>query len=173
MSREELRTHGTSVESSGPRSSSYYLGVDCIGPPGSISKSSRCRYQSTAEGTKAREGSGPRQTGLRRKTASYTQNPTISSSVSISVFREENLQCRSPSSPRPIAPSEEDDRRSRLDQSPALTLVSRDRDRLHRSASRQPTRSTSLLHYQSPCRGTMRIRPRTSVARICRHRSPQ
>lgn len=165
MSPEDLRMYSTSVESFESLYSSNYSGVDRTGTPGSMSKLSRRGSQSTAKGTKARKRSQSRQTGPRSKTASRTQSPdpALFSPRGRSSSRKENLGHRSPSSPRPMVPSEED-RQSRFDQDSALRLVSRDRHRLHRSTSRQPTRSTSARRDRSPDRRRTRARSRSRQA---------
>ncbi|KAJ9604453.1 hypothetical protein H2200_011289 [Cladophialophora chaetospira] len=152
MSPEDLRMYSTSVESfESLYSSNYSAGIDRSGTPASISKLSRRGSQSTAKGNKARKRSKSRQTGPRSKSRQQSPDPALFSPRGRSSSRKENLGHRSPSSPRPMVPSEED-RQSRFDSDSALRLVSRDRHRLHRSTSRQPGRSTSARRDRSPDR---------------------
>ena len=163
MSPEDLRMYSTSVESFETLYSSNYSGIDRSGTPASISKLSRRGSQSTAKGTKARKRSQSRQTGPRSKSRQHSPEPALFSPRGRSASRKENLGHRSPSSPRPMVPSEED-RQSRFDNDSALRLVSRDRHRLHRSTSRQPGRSTSARRDRSPDRRRARDRSRSRQA---------
>jgi hypothetical protein len=162
MSPEDLRMYSTSVESFESMYSSNYSGIDRSGTPASLSKLSRRGSQSTAKGTKPRKRSHSRHTGTRSKTGSRQQSPdpNLYASRGRSSSRKENMGHRSPSSPRPMVPSEED-RQSRFDSDSALRLVSRDRHRLHRSTSRQPARSTSARRDRSPDRRKVIARSRS------------
>ncbi len=160
MSPEDLRMYSTSVESFETLYSSNYSGIDRSGTPASISKLSRRGSQSTAKGTKARKRSKSRQTGPRSKSRQHSPDPALFSPRGRSSSRKENLGHRSPSSPRPMVPSEED-RQSRFDHDSAMRLVSRDRHRLHRSTSRQPGRSTSARRDRSPDRRRLGDRSRS------------
>ncbi|KIY03925.1 uncharacterized protein Z520_00617 [Fonsecaea multimorphosa CBS 102226] len=169
MSPEDLRMYSTSVESFDSMYSSNFSGIDRSETPGSMSKLSRRGSQSTAKGGKSRKRSHSRHATTKSKTtsrgASRQQSPdaAIFSPRGRSSSRKENLGHRSPSSPRPMVPSEED-RQSRFDQDSALRLVSKDRHRLHRSTSRQPHRDTSARRDRSPDRRRVRARSRSRQA---------
>ncbi|EXJ76785.1 uncharacterized protein A1O5_01293 [Cladophialophora psammophila CBS 110553] len=169
MSPEDLRMYSTSVESFDSLYSSNFSAIDRSETPGSMSKLSRRGSQSTAKGGKPRKRSHSRHTGPRSKTGSRgasrqpSPEPAIFSPRGRSSSRKENLGHRSPSSPRPMVPSEED-RQSRFDQDSALRLVSKDRHRLHRSTSRQPHRDTSAKRDRSPDRRRVRARSRSRQA---------
>ncbi|KIW33593.1 uncharacterized protein PV07_00430 [Cladophialophora immunda] len=169
MSPEDLRMYSTSVESFDSMYSSNFSGIDRAETPGSMSKLSRRGSQSTAKGGKPRKRSHSRHTGTKSKAGSraasrhQSPEPAIFSPRGRSSSRKENLGHRSPSSPRPMVPSEED-RQSRFDQDSALRLVSKDRHRLHRSSSRQPHRDTSARRDRSPDRRRVRARSRSRQA---------
>jgi hypothetical protein len=158
MSPEDVRMYSTSVESFESLYGSNYSGGG-VRPvrsvtPASMSKLSRRGSQSTTKGaTKQGHRSRSKQSGPRSKTGSRQHSPdaALFPPRGRSGSRKENLGHRSPSSPRPMIPSEED-RQSRFDQDSSLRLVSRDRHRLHRSTSRQPARSTSARRDKSPDR---------------------
>nr|KAK5447035.1 hypothetical protein LTR18_002614 [Exophiala xenobiotica] len=169
MSPEDLRMYSTSVESFDSRYSSNMSGFDRAGTPGSTSKLSRRGSQSTAKGTKHRHRSRSKTHGNRSKGASRvpsrqpSPDPGPLSPRGRSSSRRENLGHRSPSSPRPMVPSEED-LQSRFDKDSSLRLVSRDRHRLHRSNSRQPQDDNSAKRDPSPDRRRQRPRSRSRQA---------
>ncbi|OAP62929.1 hypothetical protein AYL99_02156 [Fonsecaea erecta] len=169
MSPEDLRMYSTSVESFDSMYSSNFSGIDRSETPGSMSKLSRRGSQSTAKGGKSRKRSHSRHAAAKSKTGSRgasrqpSPDPAIFSPRGRSSSRKENMGHRSPSSPRPMIPSEED-RQSRFDQDSALRLVSKDRHRLHRSTSRQPHRDTSAKRDRSPDRRRVRARSRSRQA---------
>lgn len=159
MSPEDLHLYSASVESFDSMYSSNLSGLDRSGTPASISKHSRRGSQSTTKGTRIRHRSRSRTIGTRSKPgsrgASRQQSPEPYNSLinprGRSSSRKDNAGHRSPSSPRPMVPSEED-RQSRFDQDSALRLVSQDRHRFQRSSSRQANRSPSTLRDRSPDR---------------------
>ncbi|KIW11851.1 hypothetical protein PV08_09124 [Exophiala spinifera] len=169
MSPEDLRMYSTSVESFDSMYSSNVSGYDRVGTPGSMSKLSRRGSHSTAKGTKHRHRSRSKTHGTRSKGGSgipsrqTSPDPALFSPRGRSSSRREKTGHRSPSSPRPMIPSEED-LQSRFDKDSALRLVSRDRHRLHRSTSRQPQRDTSAKRDTSPDRRRPRVRSRSRQA---------
>ncbi|EXJ94306.1 hypothetical protein A1O1_02700 [Capronia coronata CBS 617.96] len=169
MSPEDVRMYSTSVESFESMYGSNLSGMDRTSTPASISKLSRHGSQSTTTGTKHRHRSHSRRTGTRSKTGSrgtsrqHSPDITLISPRGRSSSRQENPGHRSPSSPRPMIPSEED-RRSRFDEGSAMRLVSLDRHRLQRSTSRQPERGTSARQDPSPDRRRPRTRSRSRRA---------
>ncbi|KIW44033.1 uncharacterized protein PV06_05075 [Exophiala oligosperma] len=169
MSPEDLRMYSTSVESFDSMYSSNVSGYDRVGTPGSMSKLSRRGSHSTAKGTKHRHRSRSKTRATRSKGGSgipsrqTSPDATLFSPRGRSASRREKTGHRSPSSPRPMIPSEED-LQSRFDKDSALRLVSRDRHRLHRSTSRQPQRDTSAKRDPSPDRRRPRARSRSRQA---------
>lgn len=169
MSPEDIRMYSTSVESFDSMYSSNLSGYDRTGTPGSMSKLSRRGSQSTTKGTKHRQRSRSKTHGHKSKTGSLvpSRQPSPDSALfsprGRSSSRKENLGHRSPSSPKPMVPSEED-LQSRFDKGSALRLVSRDRHRLHRSTSRQPDGDTRSRKELSPDRRRTRARSRSRQA---------
>lgn len=159
MSPEDLHLYSASVESFDSMYSSNLSGLDRSETPASTSKHSRRGSQSTTKGNKTRHRSRSRTIGTRSKPGSRgtsrQQSPepyhTLISPRGRSSSRKDNTGHRSPSSPRPMVPSEED-RQSRFDQDSALRLVSQDRHRIDRSSSRQANRSPSTRRDLSPDR---------------------
>ncbi|EXJ84605.1 hypothetical protein A1O3_05275 [Capronia epimyces CBS 606.96] len=169
MSPEDVRMYSTSVESFESMYSSNMSSIDPSSTPVSLSKLSRRGSQSTAKGTKHRHRSHSRYTGTRGKTGSLGTSRQPSPDVAVisprgrSSSRRDNPGHRSPSSPRPMIPSEED-RRSRFDKDSSMRLVSMDRHRLQRSTSRQPERGTSARRDPSPDRRRGGTRSRSRQA---------
>ncbi|KIV87325.1 hypothetical protein PV11_02879 [Exophiala sideris] len=170
MSPEDIRMYSTSVESFDSMYSSNVSGYDRAGTPGSMSKLSRRGSQSTTKGTKHRHRSRSKTQGHKSKTGSRVPSRQPSPDQALfsprgrSSSRKENLGHRSPSSPKPMIPSEED-LQSRFDKGSSMRLVSRDRHRLHRSTSRQPElRDTSSRRDPSPDRRRARARSRSRQA---------
>ena len=180
MSPEDLHLYSTSVESFDSMYASNLSGLERSETPASTSKHSRRGSQSTAKGTKNRHRSRSRTMGTRSKPGSRgtSRQPspepyqTLISPRGRSSSRKDNPGHRSPSSPRPMVPSEED-RQSRPDHGSALRLVSQDRHRFQRSSSRQANRSTSARRDRSPDRRRQhhtRSRSRTGGDETALHR---
>ncbi|KAL2418619.1 hypothetical protein ABEF91_004618 [Exophiala dermatitidis] len=169
MSPEDVRMYSTSVESFDSMYSSNLSGMDRKSTPASMPKLSRRGSQSTTKGTKSRHRSQSRHNGVRSKTGSRTASrqpspdATLISPRGRSSSRRDKPGHRSPSSPRPMVPSEED-RQSRFDKGSAMRLVSLDRHRMQRSTSRQHERDTSARRDASPDRRRDRARSRSRQA---------
>lgn len=132
----------------------------------SQAESSSTRYRrrestSTAGGGRRRDRSRSSAGGLRRKTSVSARNGTAGSIVGNdtsgrgrSTSRKEGTSARSPPSPLPMVPSEDDlQARSSIEPGSAFRFVSQDRSRLHRSVSRRPhERGSSARRDTSPDR---------------------
>ncbi|RMD45097.1 hypothetical protein DV735_g42, partial [Chaetothyriales sp. CBS 134920] len=159
MSPDDLRMYSTSVEPS----DSAYTGLERSLASERSARAARHRSQPGQESrhrhrsrSSNHEGKG-KQTGRGTSGQASPEPASYRSSRGRSASRKESGR-RSPSSPLPMVPSEED-RQANSD--PALRFVSADRARHQRSGSRRPSRGTSARRERSPDRKRHRHRSRS------------
>lgn len=159
MSPDDLRMlHNASVESFEALYSSATTSAQEI-----PEKPSKRRDSESTAGGKHRHRSRSTQAEGRRKYSKDVgrfASPALEAEQSYrgrSKSRREASSARSPSSPLPMVPSEED-LKGRPNVDPALRFVSQDRSRFQRSTSRRPERGTSERREQSPDRRRPRDR---------------
>ncbi|RMZ77489.1 hypothetical protein DV738_g4423, partial [Chaetothyriales sp. CBS 135597] len=160
MSPDDLRMYSTSVEPS----DSAYTGLDRSLAAERSARAGRHRSQPGQESRHRRrsrssnhETKGKYNGRVTSRQASPEPSHASYGSRGRSASRKESGR-RSPSSPLPMVPSEED-RQGNLD--PALRFVSADRARHQRSNSRRPSRGTSARRERSPDRKRHRHRSRS------------
>jgi len=175
MSPEDIRMYSASAESfdSLYSSNASASALDRTSTPASQSNLSRRGSQSTTKGTRRRRRSRSKPSSAKGRDGSRVVSRHASPEPSSALHRDRGRSTsrkdgghggpRSPSSPRPMVPSE-DDRQGRSETDAALRLVSQDRQRLHRSTSRRPERGTSARRDPSPDRRRHRTRSRSRQA---------
>ncbi|RMZ88696.1 hypothetical protein DV736_g4088, partial [Chaetothyriales sp. CBS 134916] len=166
MSPDDLRMYSVSMETldSAFASSSAYTGLEKTLTAERTTRVARHRSQSGQESrhrhrSRSSNPDGKGKYNSRGTSRQASPEPSHASyrSRGRSASRKESGR-RSPSSPLPMVPSEED-RQANSD--PALRLVSADRARHQRSSSRRPSRGTSGRREHSPDRRKHRQRSRS------------
>ena len=159
MSPEDIRMFSASVESFGSAFASHQSSMGRTGTPGSHSGLERRHSRSGKEGKRqhSKSSQGKRNPGSRGVSNSRQASPDPSQrslrSRGRSQSRKEGSGRRSPSSPLPMVPSEED-RNSGSD--PAFRFISADRRK--RSTSTKGSRERSRKREHSPGRRKPRTR---------------
>jgi len=169
MSPDDLRLYSVSVESFDSTYLSNTSGMEQSRTTTSQARHGRRRSDST-NGTKVRQRSRSRHNESRSKPSSRgisrrnTPDPSTEASRRGRTDNRKDVGGpRSPSSPLPMVPSEAD-RQYQAESDPSLRLVSRNRQRLHRSTSRQHERGTSARRDTSPDRRRAGARSRSRQA---------
>lgn len=161
MSPEDLRGFTASVESFDSRYNSASASANEVNhlssrhgrkEPGSTVEAGRRRHRS-----RSIRGDMKRRTSTKGTSRTTSPPPEQAGRRGRSTSRKGGSVARSPSSPLPMVPSEED-RAGRLSVEAALRFVNQNRSRLQRSTSRRPERGTSARRDPSPDRRRNRER---------------
>lgn len=161
MSPEDLRAFTASVESFDSVYNSASASANEVNH--FSSRHQRRESGSTVEAGRQRHRSRSTQGGMRRRTSTKGIGRITSPPLEEpgrrgrSKSRKEGTAARSPSSPLPMVPSEED-RAGPSSGEPAFRFVNQNRSRLQRSTSRRPERGTSARRDTSPDRRRNRER---------------
>lgn len=154
MSPEDLRAYTQSVDSLNSPYASTLSGVDRIGTPASRSRLGRHQAQSHREESRRQRSHSAK--------AKMTREETSPERRSRSRSRKDRGAPRSPSSPLPMVPSEED-RNQTTDSS--LRFVSADRQHRSRDASRHRERSNEPRRRQHRSRSRQAEEPDGHLSR--------